>query len=131
MSRPPRPDWTLLREQLWERAQGRCEASGLPLYRDFDAHHRRPKGMGGTTREDRDAIWNLLALHPAVHNGGPRSVHGRRRWSEERGLLVPKHEDSPGRWPVFLPDGRIVLLNRSGGYTPVGEGPVERRVWDV
>lgn len=91
------------RPDLWERCAGRCEVSGRPLdYDTFDMHHRRNKGMGGTSRDDVDALWNLLALHPDVHNGGPQSVHGRRQWSEERGYLVPKGVDEVGLWPVYL-----------------------------
>jgi hypothetical protein len=119
----PRPDWATLRWQLWQRAGGRCEASGVAIdLHTFDAHHRRNKGMGGTSRPDRDAVWNLVALDPLVHNGGPASVHGDRpRW-QGRGFLVPKHEDHPERWPVLLWDGRWVLLTRSAGYAVVGRG---------
>ena len=91
------------REPLWERCGGLCEVSGRPLDFDtFDMHHRRNKGMGGTDRPDVDELWNLLALHPDVHNGGPQSVHGRRQWSEARGYLVPKHVNEVILWPVYL-----------------------------
>ncbi len=72
--------------------------------------------MGGTSRPDRDALYNLLALDPLVHNGGPLSVHGRREWSTERGYLVPKHEDMPQLWPVLLRGQRLVFLTPEGGY---------------
>lgn len=117
----PRVDWADLREKLWERSRGRCEVSGIPLDRDtFDAHHRRNKGMGGTTRPDRDAIWNLLALDPTVHNGGPRSVHGRRAWSESRGFLVPKGVGNVQVWPIFWHLKLWVYLTPEGGYRPYG-----------
>lgn len=93
------------REPLWERCGGRCEVSGQPLdYDTFDMHHRRNKGMGGTSRDDVDELWNLLALDPVVHNGGPESVHGRRTWSHHRGYLVPKQtpEHELTQWPVLL-----------------------------
>jgi hypothetical protein len=108
---PPRIDWGPIRDALWKRSGGRCEASGRPLDRDtFDVHHRRNKGMGGTTRPDRDAPWNLLALDPEVHNGGPQSVHGRRVWAQERGFLVPKNVKRVHLWPVKLHDRAWVLL---------------------
>lgn len=75
--------------------------------------------MGGTSRRDRDALYNLLALDPEVHNGGPLSVHALRVWSEERGYLVPKRDNSPGLVPVLLHDGQLVLLTAAGGYTPI------------
>jgi hypothetical protein len=85
----------------------------------FDAHHRRNKGMGGTSRPDRDSLPNLLALDPLVHNGGPRSVHARRQAAQERGLLVPKHVDEVITWPVELWSGRWVLLTEDGRYLDV------------
>jgi hypothetical protein len=118
---PPRPNWKTLRAALWERSSGRCEVSGRPLDPDtFDAHHRRLKGMGGTSRPDRDALYNLLALDPQVHNAGPQSVHGRGGydgWSMTNGYIVPKHCDTPGLVPVTLHDRRRVLLTAAGGYT--------------
>jgi len=93
------------RMPLWERCEGRCEISGQPLdYDTFDMHHRRNKGMGGTSRGGVDELWNLLALDPTVHNGGPDSVHGRRQWSQNRGYLVPKHTPDYEAilWPVLL-----------------------------
>lgn len=114
------------REPLWERCGGRCEISGRQLdYDTFDMHHRRNKGMGGTSREGVDELWNLLALDPEVHNGGPKSVHGRRQWSQDRGYLVPK--GTPDHevilWPVYLhglvpaPVQRWVLLGDPGYWT--------------
>lgn len=110
-------NWKLIREQLWERCHGHCEVSGLPLAPDtFDAHHRRNKGMGGTSRLDVDALSNLLALDPIVHNGGPKSVHGRRQWSESLGYLVPKHAEHPGMYRVRIRGRRWVLLGDDGQY---------------
>lgn len=109
---------------LWERCGGRCEVSGRPLDFDtFDMHHRRNKGMGGTSRSGVHELWNLLALHPQVHNGGPQSVHGRRQWSQDRGYLVPKHtpDHVTALWPVWLQGRRWVLLPTAPGrpYWPL------------
>jgi hypothetical protein len=91
MAKRARANWSALREALWTRSGGRCEVSGKPLDIDtFDAHHRRNKGMGGTSRPDTDTLPNLLALDPIVHNGGPGSVHADRPRSEAYGWLVPK-----------------------------------------
>lgn len=99
----PKANWPRLRDLLWQRCGGRCEVSGLPLDPDtFDAHHRRNKGMGGTSRPDTDTLPNLLALDPDVHNGGPDSVHGRRVWSHDRGYLIPKHVDTVAGRPFVL-----------------------------
>jgi hypothetical protein len=115
--RRPKINMKVLREAVYRRAGGQCEVSGIPLDLDtFDLHHRRNKGMGGTVRIDTDSFMNVLALDPGVHNGGPSSVHGRRRWSEASGYLVPKDEDYPGLWPVWLRGQRWVLLSPLGGY---------------
>lgn len=119
----PRPNWTKIREALWARCGGHCEVSGRSLDPEtFDAHHRRLKGMGGTTREDRDALFNLLALDPQVHNGGPASVHGRGGydgWSMTNGFIVPKHDNRPDLVPVLLHTGQLVQLTAAGGYRPI------------
>lgn len=114
----PRLDWARLRAALWTRCGGRCEVSGIPLDRDtFDAHHRQNKGMGGTRRAHRDALSNLLALDPIVHNGGPLSVHGRRGWSQPRGYLLSKLDPlPPAARPVLLHGARWVWLTDDGCY---------------
>jgi 5-methylcytosine-specific restriction endonuclease McrA len=119
-------NWTRTRDQLWQRSHGLCEVSGLPLdLETFHAHHRRNKGMGGTDREDKDWLSNMLALDPDVHNGGPRSVHGRRAWSEPRGYLVPKNVEWASMVPVLY-RGRFWLMLgdtlAGGGLYPVPGG---------
>lgn len=81
--------------------------------------YRRNKGMGGTSRPDRDALSNLIALDPVVHNGCPQSVHARREWSDERGYLVPKHEERAKDFPILLRGVRWVYLTDDGRYLPV------------
>lgn len=94
--------------------------SGVPLDPDtFDVHHRRNKGMGGTSRPNVDALPNLLMTDPVVHNGGPQSVHGRRDWSEEFGYLVPKRVQSPGMWPVKIRGQFWAVLLSNGLYLPI------------
>lgn len=121
-------NWALLREQLWERSHGLCEVSGVRLdYEAFDAHHRRPKGMGGTDREDKDWLSNLLATDPAVHNGGPQSVHGRPTWSRPRGYLLPKNVPWAGMVPVLYRGRFWFMLGddlTGGGLHPAPYGGV-------
>jgi hypothetical protein len=105
MTKRPKANWARLREQLWARCGGRCEVSGTPLdFETFDAHRRRNKGMGGTSRLDTDLLSNLLALDPTVHNGGPGSVHADRAdVSGPRGWLVSKLSTEPlDRVPVLI-----------------------------
>jgi hypothetical protein len=108
-----------VREALWNRAGGRCEVTGVPVgYEEFDAHHRRNKGMGGTSRPDRDWLSNLLCTDPQVHNGGPRSIHARRPWSESNGFLIPKHIEWAITVPIRLHLKHLVYLGDDGQYYP-------------
>lgn len=119
MSKRPAPNWPELRKALWARADGFCEISGMPLdFETFDAHHRRPKGNGGTYRPGTDTLPNLLALAPLVHNLHPRSVHGNPSWSRPRGYLLPKHlDDDAMRATAVLYRGKTwVILDEDGDY---------------
>lgn len=115
----PKPNWEDLRTRLYERSRGYCEVSGRLLDpATFSAHHRRNKGMGGTSRADRDALWNLLALDPATHNAAPRgarSVHGSPEWSMPCGYLLYQHQD-PLLEPILLMGKRWVLLGETTEY---------------
>lgn len=124
MVKRARADWPALREALWKRSNGCCEVSGQPLdYHTFDAHHRRNKGMGGTSRPDTDVLSNLLALNPIVHNGGPGSVHADRPRSELRGWLIPKLSTEPLHMVpalVYASGGwRWCLLAETGELLPL------------
>jgi hypothetical protein len=115
-----KPNWSDLREALWERCGGVCEVSGQPLDRDtFDAHHRRNKGMGGTYRPDTDTLPNLLALAPFVHNLSPGSVHGNPDWSMPRGYLLHQGAANLHLVPVLLHGKLWVMLTPTGLYAPV------------
>ena len=119
------PNWPKIRQALWVRSKGNCEISGIPLDADaFDVHHRRPKGMGGTSKPDRDWLSNLLALDPAIHNGGPRSVHGRRSWAEPRGYLLPKGTPWASLVPCLILGRFWLMLGDDGQYHPAPYGGV-------
>jgi hypothetical protein len=78
--------------------------------------------MGGTSRENRDAIECLLALDPIVHNGGPQSVHGDPQWARARGYLVRKNVDYPEQVPVLIRGHFWALLGRDGQCYPLPPG---------
>lgn len=124
--------WSKIRDTLWTRCGGRCEVSGIALDFDtFDSHHRRNRGMGGTVRPDKDWLSNLLAVEPNVHNSGPQSVHGRRRWSEERGYLIPKDIQWASMVPALIFGRFLFMLGDDGQYYPpppgLGIPPVTNR----
>jgi hypothetical protein len=115
------PNWKKLREQLWARSGGMCEITARPLDPEtFDAHHRRPKSLGGTYRELTDSLVNLLALDPEVHNGAPWSVHQKPEWSRPRGYLLSSHLDDAqmSAFPVLYRGRTWVTLDQEGGTNP-------------
>lgn len=125
----PDPKWGELRALLWTRCDGRCEVSGRPLdFETFDAHHRRPKGMGGTYREDTDQVGNLLALDPEVHNDAPWSVHQRPSWSRPRGYLLSGSVEIAVEEPVLYRGRAWVVLDDHGGC-PELSGRSQRHLW--
>lgn len=107
-----------LRRAAWEREGGRCAVSGQPLGdqdgQTWHLHHRRPKGMGGTSRADEDTLPNVIAVTPAAHRG----IHAYPARSMPRGLLLSKAQPDPAACPVRLWRG-WVFLAVEGGYLPI------------
>jgi hypothetical protein len=91
------------------------------------AHHRRPRGAGGTNRADVNSLADLVL----ACGDGARGCHGyvenNRRWArEERGLLIPQESD-PAQMPMTLPGGRVVLLDPTNPvYLDMPGGPTYR-----
>jgi 5-methylcytosine-specific restriction endonuclease McrA len=111
-----RPDWGSLTEALWARSDGLCESCGLPLpahESNWHRHHRQRREFGD------DTLPNLVALHPECHVLTPWSVHQRPDWAKERGLIVPSWA-RPESASLELPDGRLVMLTKSGRYQTIG-----------
>jgi hypothetical protein len=126
-----------MRDRLWTRCGGHDEITGQPLdYDTFDLHHRRPKGMGGTTRPDRDWPSNLLALAPEVHNftagrSAALTVHGNPEWSRPLGYLVAKDTPWASAIPVLIRARYWMFLGDDARYYPAPPGltmpPVARQ----
>ena len=100
------------RDLIKQRAKGRCELCGTPLPTAAQIHHRRPRGMGGTTTEESRSPANGLWLHFRCHE----RVERNREHAVEMGWLVPQAHD-PAEVPVFLAVG-WVLLSPEGTYLP-------------
>jgi hypothetical protein len=108
------PDfWT--RETVRVRFGGRCCRCGKDGY---TIQHRTPRGLGGSKDPAINALTNLLW----VCGDGTRGCHGhmesRRTEAYENGWLV-RHGMDPAAVPVLLWDGRRVLLDDEGEWTPV------------
>lgn len=109
----PRPKpvdngWEHLRMMLIVRSGGFCEVTGAPLSDRWSAHHRQPRGSGGTTTPN--VLGNLLAVTGDGVSGSHGWIESNRTESYKHGWLV-KHPTNPVTVPVTLPSGRRVYLN--------------------
>lgn len=100
-----------------ERAGGVCQRcwghSGQEI------HHRQGKGMGGTSKPDVHAAYNLVFLCRPCHSGLHLAVGDERDAAILDGFLVSRY-DNPAEVPVLWAAGgwlsrRFVLLTADGG----------------
>jgi len=109
-----------VRELIWSRCGGNCEACGWPLpipevadepWRGpWDAHHAQLRSQGGHDRPS-----NRRALHKPCHTISPSSVHENPLEAHDWGLTVWQWED-PAQAVLVLPDGRRVRLDDGDEY---------------
>jgi hypothetical protein len=92
-----------VRELVYERSNGRCERCGN-AGSEWQIHHRRPRGMGGTSRTDSGGAANALLLHPSCHEW----VERNRSAAYDLGYLVDQQSD-PCETPIRMWDGWIKL----------------------
>lgn len=106
MSRPTGfpPDVKLL---IQTRARGICERCGYGSS-DCVAHHRRPRGLGGSKRVDTNTASNGVWLCGECH----RHVESYRSAASSDGWLV-RQSQCPAEVPVYR-RGRWVLLDDAG-----------------
>lgn len=94
----------------------RCVRDGVPIEgergTDWVLHHRRPRAMGGTRREDVNSPANLLSLCAPCH----AFVESFRSAALSRGWIVLQHED-PAAVAVLVAHGsRWAYLGHDGAY---------------
>lgn len=119
---PPPESRRNARQMVRERAKGRCEGCGQRVL-DGTYSHRRPMGMGGTSRQEdaRHGMWlgwtcchSWLELHPeAGHSLGWRLWAGES--FDRPVVLYARAIDF--RVPLLR---RYVKLTEEGGYSDVG-----------
>jgi len=90
------------------RAGQRCEACGARIEGSGQIHHRQPRGMGGSRRQETRSAANGVYVHPRCH----AEIESRRKRSAALGFLVGvgrSTEEAPIRlwdgWWLLLPDG--------------------------
>jgi 5-methylcytosine-specific restriction protein A len=101
-----------VRQAVLTRAGLRCERCGTSVEQGpRQVHHRKPRGMGGSTEAGINSPANLLLLCPSCHV----AVESSRKASFEQGWLVHRDHD-PARVPVWIARRGFVLLNSVGDY---------------
>lgn len=85
------------RELLAARSHGMCEVCWQETA--TDAHHRQPRGMGGTANKRKHRLSNLLAVGRNCHN----RIETERSTAllTEHGWLV-SHYDDPAAVPALI-----------------------------
>lgn len=103
---------TANRQTVQGRAFGHCERCDRPTVAAH-LHHRRPKGLGGSSAPDRHDVSNLVHLCPDCHSW----AHGHPKDAAEAGFLVPRSSgQSPLQVPIVDLSGRIRWLDDEGQY---------------
>lgn len=94
-------------DQIDGRSMGWCEVCGE--HRVQEHHHRRPRGMGGSRRDDTNRASNGLGLCSGCH----RLVESYRNVAKILGWLVAQGAE-PTQRPVIY-RGQRALLDDDGG----------------
>ena len=101
-----------VRQLVWERDGGCCVRCGIyggvHTFPPHQLHHRRPRGMGGTSRDDTNSPANLVLLCAQCHEW----VESWRTRALCAGQLVSQGVD-----PALIPlryHGGLVLLTHDG-----------------
>lgn len=93
-----------------ERAKGKCELCGLPAS-NFQLHHRRPRGMGGSKKKETGDAANALLVHSKCHAW----IESNRKQAMEFGYLVSQYAN-PKDVPL-LRSQEWVLLSEDGSFS--------------
>lgn len=98
------PQWVI--DQIDDRAQGFCEVCGDG--RVHEHHHRRPRGSGGSRREETNRAANGLGLCRDCH----RLIESYRTVAKKLGWLIPQGAEPAMRSVIYR--GQRVLLDDDG-----------------
>lgn len=108
---------------ILDRAHMQCEVGyvcggrylGGHRGRQWSVHHRRSRGMGGSSNPAINLPANLLAVCGSGTTGCHGFIEANRVWAHELGLLLHDVEERLTR-PVFTTHGNV-LLDDAGSWT--------------
>lgn len=100
-----------VRTAVRARADGYCERCGLK--RGTETHHRRPRGAGGSKRDDTNVASNALLLCHDCHE----DIESERTHAINQGWLVTQNH-CPAGIPVYY-RGDWVYLDDLGNVRRV------------
>lgn len=112
-----------VRFAFFEREQEACFRCRRPLrfedrgtFWGWSAHHRKPRGAGGTSDPRIGSIANLLVLCGTGVTGCHGWVESRRAMAEDLGYLIRREARiaTPAGTPVRRQDGTLWLLRADG-----------------
>lgn len=92
---------TRVREAILSRDGHRCVRCGM---QSTQIHHRRPRGMGGTTQQSTDEPANGVVLCGSGTTGCHGWVESHRSQAVSDGLIVSQGQE-PATVPVLLYQG--------------------------
>lgn len=98
LRKPSRPKDTIpprVRAAVARRDMGMCVYTGKPAEH---VHHRRLRGMGGTSDPHAHCPCNLISLASGAHEW----AHANRREAEAEGLIIPAATPKPWLIPVLV-----------------------------
>lgn len=104
------------REIIIWRSDGVCEICAHA--RATNMHHRRPRGMGGTTRNIHTPAW-ILHVCGSGTTGCHGYIEGNRTLAYRNGWLLRANQ-IPATTPAWIRGTGFVILNDDGRYEPWG-----------
>jgi 5-methylcytosine-specific restriction protein A len=109
----------VVRDIVTRRAGDHCERCGVD--RPEQIHHRRPRGMGGSSARDTNTASNALFISGDCH----RLIESDRDAAFDRGWLVRQGQnpaDVPviwqGDWALLTDDGTVFTPPQGSGRCP-------------
>ena len=112
---------------VWVRDNGSCARCGTGLSfaqrgSQWSVHHRRPRGMGGTSELWVNQPANLVCLCGSGVTGCHGWVEANRADARDLGWLVSRNAKFvAAEIPVTYPDGRLYQLDDDGEKVPYVE----------